>query len=575
MRQARVLAWLLVPLLLGVPGCDIAVGIYFATKKSTSHSTVALAPSIDKSFGIWVANLSAGVNTDAQVKTNIHNNGGQPTGEWTKVGGFAQTTEVDLTTVPGTWDSILISATSNEKYLLDAVVVLNNSGDPLATFSGTLNDQMLTPAAANGLPDGATSETDAISGQNAFIFQRFAGPISPLSRFRVEIWDKIAGPTSGDTSWRTTIPAPGEQRSGGMDLVLSSPVDHLYVSLRNVVSGTTDVIEVDELGPNGSLTQNIALQSNVTGKVGAPSLAVASNGDVVVAHSVGAGDLRVRRFNSSLTSTNWNQPIANTGTTPARSEPNSLALDSSDNAILAGGYDFGVANGGFGHYMQRLRASDGALWGTPPLPPADVNDTYWRAVITSGPDGIFATGDLLGSLPSTSLDIFTRKTSQSSLGAETWRAMINGADNLADRGNAVGVGAGGNIYVGGFITTLAQGKNGVLYKLDATGAVGGAPWPLTFNGSGNGDDEILGLVVEGTVVYATGYETTATQGKNLFVMKIDVSGSPVLQWKRPFHGGVGDDRGVSIRTTATHVFVSGDTDVGAGDFDIFVWKLLK
>jgi len=38
MRHARVLSWLLLPLLLGLPGCDIAVGVYFATKKSDKKS---------------------------------------------------------------------------------------------------------------------------------------------------------------------------------------------------------------------------------------------------------------------------------------------------------------------------------------------------------------------------------------------------------------------------------------------------------------------------------------------------------------------------------------------------------
>jgi len=253
-----------------------------------------------------------------------------------------------------------------------------------------------------------------------------------------------------------------------------------------------------------------------------------------------------------------------------------LAIDTDGDVILAAGFDFGGLTG-FGHYMQRFLAVGGGFWGSPPLPPTDINNTYWRGVVTSGNNDIFATGDLLGTLPSTSVDIFTRKTSKSSTGAETWRAMVNGADNLPDCGNAVGVGPAGPaqpIYVGGFVTVSGPRKNAVLYKIDSTGAVAGAPWPFVYTGSGTGDNEFLSLVVEGTIIYATGYETTAAQGKNLFVMKLDVSGTPTVLWKRAFHGG-GDDRGVSIKTTATHVFVSGDTDVGAGDFDIFVWKLLK
>src|SRR4029079_448621 len=85
MKQARVLAWLLMPLLLGLPGCDIAVGVYFATKKKSSNSKTLQAPAIDTTFSIWVANLSAGILSDAQVQTAIHNNGGQPTSEWTRI----------------------------------------------------------------------------------------------------------------------------------------------------------------------------------------------------------------------------------------------------------------------------------------------------------------------------------------------------------------------------------------------------------------------------------------------------------------------------------------------------------
>src|SRR5439155_20054000 len=137
------------------------------------------------------------------------------TAEWTRVGGFTRTTEIDLSLFPGTWDSILISATSNQQYSLDAVVILNGSEDPIASFtSPTSNDLMTNPTNAENLPDGKTSDTAATPGQNAFIFKRFTGPIAPLARFRVDIWDSTIGPTSGDTAWRAAIPASGEQRSG-------------------------------------------------------------------------------------------------------------------------------------------------------------------------------------------------------------------------------------------------------------------------------------------------------------------------------------------------------------------------
>lgn len=579
MMRARLLALVLVSLL---AGCDIAVGVYFATRKKSSNDSASVSLP-DTTFSIWVANLSAGASTDAQVQNAIILNGGQPTAEWTPVGAFTRTTEVDLSTVPGTWDAILISATANQKYLLDAVVVLNASKDPLASFTApNFSDRMIftVPTAAENLPDGVTAETDATATQKAFIFKRYSGPLVPLSRFRVEIWDQTIGPTSGDTAWRRTVASPGEERSGGMGVFVSSPVDKLYVSYRNVVNATEDNIEIHELGQDGATTQNVPMETTVTGKVGAPSLAVMTNGDVVVAHSVGADDLRIKRMPGTLIGQVWSTAIANNGGTAARLEPNSLALDGSNNAILAGGLDFGGVIG-FGHFMQRYAVADGADWVTTPAPPADVANSYWRGVATSGADAIYAVGDLTVTLPSVSLDMLARRTSQSSSGAtETWGTTSNGAANGADCGNAIGVGSGATppVYVGGFRAVTGQGRNAILHKLASdTGAeVVAASWPFSFNGSaGNGDDEILSLVVEGTLVYATGYETTAAQGRNLFVMKIDVSGDPLVLWKRTFHAGVGDDRGVSIKTTPTHVFVSGDVQVGAGDFDVFVWKLLK
>lgn len=577
MKVWRLAALVLIPM---IPGCDIALGVYLASRGGSSSKKSSAAPGVDTTFSIWVANLAAGVLTDAQVQTAIIANAGEPTAEWTRVGGFTRTTDVDLALLPGTWDAILISASSNQKYLLDSVTTLNASGDPLASFTApTFSNRMLTVVEAGGLPNGVTSETDATLTEKAFVFKRFAGPIAPLSRFRVDIWDMGVGPTSGDTAWRRTVAFGGEERSGGMAVFAAAPVDKLYVAYRDVVSGTDDDIEVLELGPNGATTQNVPLESNVTGKVGAPSIAVATNGDVILAHSVGASDLRIRRFNSALSSTVWNVPITNNGGTAARIEPNSLALDGSDNAILAGGLDFGGLTG-FGHYMQRFRASDGATWVSAPTPPVDLGNSYWRGVVTVGADDIYAAGDLTGPLPSTSLDTFARKTTQSGLGAETWGTTINGPANQVDLGHAVGVGSGATppVYVGGFRTIAGPRRKAMLHRLasDTGTEVTAAPWPFSFDGSANGDDEILGLVVEGNIIYATGYETTVTQGRNLFVLKLDVGGPTVVtMWKRAFHAGVGDDRGVSIKTTPTHVFVSGDVNVGAGDFDIFVWKLLK
>ena len=185
MKPLRLAALVLVPLI--AAGCYVALGVYFASRDSDSKRAALVPPAPDTSFSVWVANLAANGQTDTQVRDAIILAGGHPPAPlWSEIGRFTQTTDFDLSiSLPGTWDAVLISAGSNQKYLLDSVVILNDTGDPLASFTApNFSDRMIipvpTPAAMEGLPDGATAETDADADHQAFVFKRFSGPVLPL-----------------------------------------------------------------------------------------------------------------------------------------------------------------------------------------------------------------------------------------------------------------------------------------------------------------------------------------------------------------------------------------------------------
>jgi PKD repeat protein len=131
--------------------------------------------------------------------------------------------------------------------------------------------------------------------------------------------------------------------------------------------------------------------------------------------------------------------------------------------------------------------------------------------------------------------------------------------------------SGGFLLSGGTQSFSAGGnQNALLAKLDASGDV---LWAKTYGGT---QDDHLGAMADSTGGYllqgeTLSYATVRTTNEDFWAVKVNESGD--IQWQRAY-GGNNDDVGSLHRLSDGGFLMTGDTkSVGAGDYDIWIWKL--
>ncbi|MCC6600179.1 MAG: hypothetical protein IT223_05845 [Crocinitomicaceae bacterium] len=100
-----------------------------------------------------------------------------------------------------------------------------------------------------------------------------------------------------------------------------------------------------------------------------------------------------------------------------------------------------------------------------------------------------------------------------------------------------------NVYVAGSVSAVGEGKNIRVVKFNTNLA---ESWVYNYNGADDGDDEALGLEIEGSYVYPTGYSTDDDEGKNLFAAKIS-TGTGSASWTKIIDEAGGDDEGNDLK----------------------------
>lgn len=554
--------------LLSLPGCDVAVAGLLAARSGRSSSSGSSGP--DLRYHIWVADLSALNSTQLdQESTDIAAAGGNPSSpRWTPAASGTAFQEVDLSTLTGTFDTVLVQAPKGQTYQLDGLEILEGTGiaeivRETINSTGIRSAFFVNPGQAADFPDGATADSDvtAATDDKAFLFYRFSAPVQ---RFRVYIRATGAARVSGEVEYGVRYQRPGDQVVGGAAINSAARI--------HLVFRESAFIGLLRFDSDGSLRDDTAgndfftIESSAA-SIGSPSAAIDANNNVIVAVTRTTttpsdnGNIRVRRYAPDMLSQTWTpRDFISSGVD--RVEWNGLAALAGGDVIVAGGTDFGIGQG-IGHFMRRLQASDGTdLWSvSPPAPPADPAATYWFGVATSGSTSIYATGDL--TIPITGpVAPYSRHITDNPTGtiAEVWVDNRDESGNTAGRGNSIGVDSGGNAYVGGYYTRSATGRDMVVLRYTPSGP----PASLHFTPVLAGDDEILDIAVasDGTV-YAVGYETVGTpnQGRNLILLHINPIGKLIRKWS--LHGGLsgGADRGVSVAITADSVYVAGEVTV--------------
>lgn len=546
------------------------------TVTAPGDATVTITDDDDNRYHVFVANLTAGQATTEQ--TTLTGNGGNPAGPtWTEVlpqGGFTQLATAEFVP-PGGMNTILIQASDAQVYDIDAVEVMNAAGDVSEWANGTIYQARMssTPpsAAANllGTPDGKIFKTAATSGAHSVVFTRYA---TTISRFRVHLWAPGAR-TSGDVEWVATYARGGDQTAGGSAVSAAGTV---YTTFHDDTTKDIWVVRHDSTGALGGLT---SFATGITATLGGHGVAVDdTNSAVYVGGTVDDGNIGIEKYDLTMTDTTPSAGSFYFKTSFLGTEVtdlNAIAVDNSGAVIIAGG----ITNlgGNIDHWMMKVTGAvtGSAAWALAPLAPSDSTDTWYRGVAVDGSNSIFATGDLtVGGFT----DIFTQRVTSGGI-ADWSDPLSNGGQT--DLGNAIAVDRTGNvddIVVGGFQTVTSQGKNAVLHKY-TNGGSGVSPFPLSYNGTANGDDEILGVAVDSTngAIYAVGYETVTGQGTNMWIRRYSAAGAVV--WTRTHHhAGVGDpgnDRAVSVKINGNFIYVVGDVTLAGGGKDIHVRKYRK
>jgi hypothetical protein len=308
-------------------------------------------------------------------------------------------------------------------------------------------------------------------------------------------------------------------------------------------------------GLDGGMIDDTVVTGGVTATAGSHSVALDKDGWIFTAATEADGEVIVRRHDPADLSEDWTVDFGS-GLGGDRVEANGLAVDGEGNVVVAGGMN--TSTGGINHWLAKVSGDAGVvLWDNRSQFDKSVA-TYWRGVAVEG-NGvqIYATGDLASEV----LNLIQAQTAQfSSAGAAQWDDQFGGEDALADAGNAVALDSAGGLVVAGFTGSAAEGRNAALLRYGSSGVLSGV---ATYNGLANGNDEILDIAVDADgSIYAVGYETVAGQGENWWIRKYDANLVPI--WTRTHHGGVGNDRAISVAIQEDQVVVAGLQTVTGG-----------
>ena len=181
-------------------------------------------------------------------------------------------------------------------------------------------------------------------------------------------------------------------------------------------------------------------------------------------------------------------------------------------------------------------------------------------IVVDGSGNAYATGTSWGN--NGNFDIVTIK--YDAQGNELWVASFNGTGNGYDEGRAVAFDASGNVFAAGYTDKGSANYDYVLIKYDSQG---NEQWVATYNGSGNGFDEVYDLAVDpiGNTFITGGSDAGASS--DYVTVKYNSAG--VQQWASSYNGpGNNIDAASAILLDGLgNVYVTGHSMGSSSDFD--------
>ena len=155
-------------------------------------------------------------------------------------------------------------------------------------------------------------------------------------------------------------------------------------------------------------------------------------------------------------------------------------------------------------------------------------------------------------------------------GAFLWIRTFDSTAYTQSFGESVSVALDGNIYVTGSARNLASNYDYVTIKYNPAGQ---RVWMRTFNGSGNGDDNPVGVIAcdDGTVV-VSGSSKSLSAGTDIITIKYDSAGSQIFL-RGTNAAPSDDDRATSLAIDNNNsILITGVTATTSSGFDYFTVK---
>ncbi len=279
-----------------------------------------------------------------------------------------------------------------------------------------------------------------------------------------------------------------------------------FSSARTNGTASTDYYTAKYAAANGALIWEKRYNGTGNGNDAATALAVDTNGNVIVtgrSPNPTNSDYYTAKYAAANGALVWEKRYNGTGNN--RDEARAVAVDANGNVIVTGLSD-GVGSG-LDYYTAKYAAADGALlWEKRSNGPANKEDQANSVAVDSSGNAIvtgFST-DSTGFVG----DMHTIKYAAAN-GAVLWEHRFNGRDNKDDRATAVAVDENDNVVITGTTTTNFSFNffSFDFYTAKYASADGALLWEKQYGGPANGDEfapgsRALAVGPNGTVAIA-------------------------------------------------------------------------
>jgi hypothetical protein len=339
---------------------------------------------------------------------------------------------------------------------------------------------------------------------------------------------------SGAVEWASVIPGPGVGTDQGIAMALDANGD-VAVAGDSTVGGTGRFAVIKVAGLDGALRWRFhAGAASETGQ--AYTVAFDAAGNVLAGGAVSRApadfSFAVVKVDGASGAEIWQRFVD--GDTPGigGESASDLAVDA-EGGVIAVGRLLNESTS-WDLFAIRFAADGGETWRREVTAPDTLFDDA-EAVALVGDVAVVA-----GAIDGTTFDQtrFLALGLDATDGAEFWRVALEGDADGRDRATGVTVGVGGSIVVAGQLANRGSREDGVLLRLDLSGA---EHWRRVINETVPEDDVARAVAADSSGdVIAVGDVGTADGARDFTVVKLARDdGAPL--WKTAIDGALGED----------------------------------